>query len=111
MERLRTAYVESPASALAMLPELFLAVDNRKIVEPLDIPLNKTLYWLGETKSCRYGTKASMVVPWARAKNFMLWKSQEPFITLGVFTLCIFMVSLQLQNFRSATTLLWLDIS
>ena len=46
IQRLKDAYIANPASALAMLPELFQAADEGKIVELLDIPLNKTLYWL-----------------------------------------------------------------
>lgn len=46
LARLHAAYAENPASALALLPELFQATDEGKIVELLDIMLNKTLYWL-----------------------------------------------------------------
>ena len=46
LARLRDAYAENPASTLAMLPELCPQYDEGKIFELLDIPLNKTLYWI-----------------------------------------------------------------
>lgn len=46
IQRLRDAYAENPAAALKLIPEVLQAHDEGKIVELLDIPMNKTLYWI-----------------------------------------------------------------